>query len=52
MFRKLETVFNQYKTAVKKELVIYWLVYHLIMLYFIFGQKLVGRIVSYFYDNR
>lgn len=51
MIKKLQTAYSQYKAAVKIELVIYWIVYHLIMLYFIFGKEFVGGIVSYFNDS-
>ncbi len=52
MVEKLETAYSQYRTAVKIELVIYWLVYHLLILYFIFGKDSMELIASFFNDNK
>lgn len=43
MIRKLKAAYKRYKPEVNIDLVIYWIAFHLIILYFIYGKGLRGK---------
>lgn len=42
MIKKIKVLYGHVNPKVKIDLIIYWIVYHLIILYFIYGEGLLG----------
>lgn len=47
MIKNLKVAYNRYIPAANRDLIIHWITYHLIMLYFIYGDRTswLGRIL-------